>query len=60
MKLTKVTSNGRVTIPAELREEYNLNPGRRVKFETTEDGIRIILLATPEEIYPVRLKSQKK
>jgi AbrB family looped-hinge helix DNA binding protein len=50
MKLSKVTSNGRITIPAELREQYGLTTDRRVKFETTEDGIRIIPLATPEEI----------
>ena len=50
MKLAKVTTNGRVTIPAELREKYNLNPGRRVKFEVAEDGIRIIPLVTPQEV----------
>ncbi len=50
MKLAKVTSNGRITIPTELREKYNLNPGRRVNFETIEDGILIIPLVTPEEI----------
>ena len=50
MKLSKVTSNGRITIPAELREKYKLTPGRRMKFEAAEDGIRIIPLATPEEI----------
>jgi AbrB family looped-hinge helix DNA binding protein len=60
MKLAKVTTNGRVTIPAVLRKKYKLLPGRKVKFELEEDGIVIIPLATPEEIYPVRLKSQKK
>ena len=50
MKLAKVTTNGRVTIPALLRKKYNLTPGRKVKFETTEDGIMILALATSEEI----------
>ena len=46
----KVTTNGRVTIPASLRKKYKLTPGRRVKFEPTADGIIIIPPATPEEI----------
>ena len=50
MKLAKVTTNGRVTIPALLRKKYGITPGRRVKFETTENGIKIIPLATLEEI----------
>jgi len=50
MKFSKVTTNGRVTIPAELRKKFGLTPGRKVKFEPTEDGVRIIPLATPEEI----------
>lgn len=50
MKLAKVTTNGRVTIPAKLRKKYGLTPGRRVKLEATEDGIRIIPRATAEEI----------
>lgn len=50
MKLAKLTTNGRVTIPALLRNKHNLTPGRRVKFETTEDGIKIIPLVTPKEI----------
>jgi len=50
MKFSRVTTNGRLTIPASLREKYKLTSGRKVKFELTEDGIRIIPLATPEEI----------
>ena len=50
MKLGKVTTNGRVTIPFSLRKKYSLTSDRKVKFEAAEDGIRIILLATPEEI----------
>lgn len=50
MKPAKLTTNGRVTIPAPLRKKYKLTPGRRVRFETAEDGVRIIPLAAPEEI----------
>ena len=50
MKLAKVTSKGRITIPAELREKHKLTPRRRMKFEAAEDGIKIIPLVTPEEI----------
>jgi len=50
MKLLRVTSNGRVTIPVSLREMFGFHPGRKVKFESDEDGIRIIPLVTKEEI----------
>ncbi|HCY76736.1 MAG TPA: hypothetical protein DHV28_12520 [Ignavibacteriales bacterium] len=50
MKISKLTTNGRVTIPALLRKKYKLTPGRLVKIEPTEDGLRIIPLATTEEI----------
>lgn len=50
MKLARVTTNGRITIPAELRKKYNLSPGRKVKFEMTDEGVRLIPLATLDEI----------
>ncbi len=50
MKFVKLTSNGRVTIPAKPRKKYRLHPGRKVKFKVEEDGIRIIPLFTAEEI----------
>ena len=50
MKISKLSTNGRVTIPAALRKKYGLSPGRKVKFELEEDGVLIIPLATPEEI----------
>jgi AbrB family looped-hinge helix DNA binding protein len=40
----KFTTQGRITIPVEIRKKYKLTPGRRVKFEITDDGIRIIPL----------------
>jgi len=50
MEISKITSKGRLTIPIELRKRYNLFPGRKVKFEVTEVSVRIIPMATPEEI----------
>ena len=50
MKLIKLTTNGRVTIPAKLGKKYGLTPGKKIKFELEEDGILIIPLATPKEI----------
>ena len=50
MKFARLTSNGRLTIPTSLRKKYKLTPGRKVKFEDAENCIRIIPLATSEEI----------
>ena len=59
LKIAKFTTRGRITIPVELRKKYKLHPGTKVKFVVEKDGIRIIPLATAEEIHPVRLKSHK-
>jgi AbrB family looped-hinge helix DNA binding protein len=50
MKASKITSNGRVTIPADLRKKYSLTPGRRVKIIDEEQCIKVIPLVTPNEI----------
>ncbi|MEJ5262339.1 MAG: AbrB/MazE/SpoVT family DNA-binding domain-containing protein [Ignavibacterium sp.] len=50
MKIVKVTSNRRITLPAELRTKYGLYAGRKVKFEMFVDGFKIIPLVTKEEI----------
>jgi bifunctional DNA-binding transcriptional regulator/antitoxin component of YhaV-PrlF toxin-antitoxin module len=50
MKLSKVTSGGKVTIPVELRKKYKFTPGRRVRLDTDEEGIIITPLVTPKEI----------
>jgi AbrB family looped-hinge helix DNA binding protein len=50
MKFSRLTTNGRVTIPAPLRKKYGLHTGRKVKFELEEDCIRIIPLVTKEKI----------
>lgn len=50
MKIARVTTNGRVSIPAELRKKYGLYPGRKVKFEIADHRLLIIPVATAEEI----------
>ena len=50
MKFLKLSSGGRITVPAALREKYNLQPGARVRFIEEKDGIKILPLVTAEEI----------
>lgn len=38
---TRITRKGQVTIPKELREEFGLEVGDELRWEKTEDGIRI-------------------
>lgn len=44
MKILKVTSGGRITLPVELRKKYGIKTGTRVNFIEEKDGIKIILL----------------
>jgi AbrB family looped-hinge helix DNA binding protein len=36
---TRITRKGQVTIPKAIRDEYALEEGDEVRWETTEDGI---------------------
>ncbi|HKL28414.1 MAG TPA: AbrB/MazE/SpoVT family DNA-binding domain-containing protein [Natrialbaceae archaeon] len=40
-KTTRITRKGQVTIPKELREEFGLEAGDELRWEKTEDGIRV-------------------
>jgi len=40
-KTTRVTRKGHVTIPKELREEFGFQEGDELRWEKTEDGIRV-------------------
>ena len=40
-KTTRITDNGRVTIPKELREEFGLEAGDELRWAATDDGIRV-------------------
>lgn len=50
MNTYRFTTRGRITIPFEIRKKYKLTPGRCVGFKVIKGGIKIIPLATPEEI----------
>ncbi len=39
--MRKLTTDGKVTIPVDLRRKYNLLPGTKVKFIEENDGIEI-------------------
>lgn len=38
---TRITRKGQVTIPKELREEFGLEEGDKIRWEKTENGIRV-------------------
>lgn len=40
-RTTRITRKGQVTIPKELREEFGLEEGDELRWEKTEDGIRV-------------------
>lgn len=46
MSEATVTSNGRITIPAELRAALALNPGDRVTFTLLDDGTMLMRART--------------
>lgn len=50
MKIVKLTTNGRVTIPAAIRKKYGLTPGRKVRLEIAEEGIKLIPIVTKDEV----------
>jgi len=41
IETTRITRKGQVTIPKELREEFGLQEGDEIRWEKTDDGIRI-------------------
>jgi len=49
MGKTKIDDRGRVTLPASMREEAGLTPGKDVKIEKTDKGILIKPLITKED-----------
>jgi AbrB family looped-hinge helix DNA binding protein len=40
--LAKITSNGRITVPAEIRKLMGIKPGDHLRFEKREDGIWLV------------------
>ncbi len=37
-----ISKKGQITIPANLREELNLQPGKKVKFVKTKEGLLLV------------------
>lgn len=50
MKIAKVTTKGRISIPSEIRKKHQLYTGRKVGFEISENRLLIFPLASAEEI----------
>ena len=40
----KVTSKGQVTIPHEIRERYNIQPGDKLEFNLEQNDIRVSVI----------------
>ena len=40
-KTTRITRNGQVTIPKEFREEFGLEEGDEIRWESDKDGIKV-------------------
>ena len=49
-KPVKVTNNGMITIPAELRRKYDLNDGDKVLVLEDEGALKIIPIRTEAEL----------
>jgi AbrB family looped-hinge helix DNA binding protein len=45
---TRVTDKGQTTIPKQLREEYDIDPGDRIVWEKTDDGIVLKKITSTE------------
>jgi AbrB family looped-hinge helix DNA binding protein len=48
MELSTVSARGQVTIPASIRERYNINAGDKVIFETSED---FFIIKKPKDFF---------
>lgn len=55
MNLAKVSSNGQITVPLEIRRALNLKPGDKILFMKNQDGQITIGNASAEAIF----KAQK-
>lgn len=51
MNLAKVSNNGQITVPLEIRRTLNLKPGDKVLFVKNQDGQIVIGNASAEAIF---------
>ena len=54
-----ITKKGQITIPANLREELNLKPGKKVKFVKTKDGLLLVPSSVTVKMLKGILKTKK-
>ena len=50
MAIGKLSSNGMITIPAEIREKYGIRPGDRVSILQTQDGIFLVPIMSLDDL----------
>ncbi len=43
MHIVKMTTRGRITLPAEIRRKFGIKSGTRVRFQVDEDKQRILI-----------------
>ena len=54
MNLAKVSANGQITVPLEIRRALNLKPGDKVLFVQNQEGQITIGNASSQAIYKVQ------
>ena len=45
-KQAKITTNGRITVPIEIRRELGVRPGDALLFQSDKNGIRVLPVRT--------------
>lgn len=51
MVYSKISKKGQLTIPKEMREELDLTPGDRIKFELDDEELRLRKVESFDEAY---------
>lgn len=54
MNLAKLSANGQITVPAEIRRQLRLRPGDKVLFVQSPTGEIVISNASVEALYKVQ------
>jgi AbrB family looped-hinge helix DNA binding protein len=59
MSITKMDTNGRILLPAGIRDKLDLNDGDRLAIDQLGDGTIILKLASTKTVQPKRLSNRK-
>ena len=51
MTLVTISKNYRITIPPEIRQQFNLKPGQKVAFIAYKRTLRVVILPPIEEAF---------